>query len=110
MIGGVALREAPEKLFVLPVNGSNSSLVLNEEALNARRVQVAVVLTTMVGIIQVSLAETVRKELISRERGRAFVKVSHAQYVYPKQQAESFWMYHLDLCVYLKTELFTLHL
>ncbi|XP_047245584.1 prestin isoform X1 [Girardinichthys multiradiatus] len=52
MIGGVAVREAPEMLFVLPINGSNSSLVLNEEALNARRVQVAVVLTTMVGIIQ----------------------------------------------------------
>ncbi|MEQ2218324.1 hypothetical protein XENOCAPTIV_001594, partial [Xenoophorus captivus] len=52
MIGGVAVREAPEKSFVLPINGSNSSLVLNEEALNAKRVQVAVVLTTMVGIIQ----------------------------------------------------------
>lgn len=55
MIGGVAVREAPENLFLLPhINGSNSSVVYDEEALQARRVQVAVVLTTMVGIIQVS--------------------------------------------------------
>ncbi|XP_015253121.1 PREDICTED: prestin [Cyprinodon variegatus] len=53
MIGGVAVREAPENLFLLPhINGSNSSVVYDEEALQARRVQVAVVLTTMVGIIQ----------------------------------------------------------
>ncbi|KAM4711683.1 prestin isoform 1-T2 [Anableps anableps] len=52
MIGGVAVREAPEDKFYVPTNASNSSLVLNEEDLKARRVQVAVALTTMVGIIQ----------------------------------------------------------
>lgn len=53
MIGGVAVREAPDSMFyVLPANGSNLSAVLNVEARDARRVQVAVVLTTLVGIIQ----------------------------------------------------------
>ncbi len=56
MIGGVAVREAPDSMFyVLPANASNMSAVLDVEARDARRVQVAVVLTTMVGIIQVSL-------------------------------------------------------
>lgn len=59
MIGGVAVREAPDSMFyVLPANGSNLSAVLNVEARDARRVQVAVVLTTLVGIIQVSLETT----------------------------------------------------
>ncbi|XP_017294236.2 prestin [Kryptolebias marmoratus] len=53
MIGGVAVREAPESAFPLPANVSNSSVTFDEEALNARRVQVAAVLTTMVGIIQI---------------------------------------------------------
>uniref|UniRef100_A0A672FI67 SLC26A/SulP transporter domain-containing protein n=1 Tax=Salarias fasciatus TaxID=181472 RepID=A0A672FI67_SALFA len=56
MIGGVVVREAPDSMFyVLPVNGSNASLVLNVEERDARRVQVAVVLTTLVGFIQIVL-------------------------------------------------------
>lgn len=59
MIGGVVVREAPDSMFyVLPANGSNVSAVLDVEARDARRVQVAVVLTTLVGIIQVSLGTT----------------------------------------------------
>nr|XP_020483883.1 prestin-like [Labrus bergylta] len=58
MIGGVAVREAPDSMFLIPVNGSNTSVVLNVEARDARRVQVAVVLTTLVGIIQVGLKTT----------------------------------------------------
>ncbi|XP_029318140.1 prestin isoform X2 [Cottoperca gobio] len=53
MIGGVAVREAPDSMFyTMPANGSNLSAVLDVEARDARRVQVAVVLTTLVGIIQ----------------------------------------------------------
>ncbi|CAK6959982.1 prestin [Scomber scombrus] len=52
MIGGVAVREAPDSMFLLPANGSNVSTILDVEARDARRVQVAVVLTTLVGIIQ----------------------------------------------------------
>ncbi|XP_037315680.2 prestin [Pungitius pungitius] len=56
MIGAVAVREAPDSMFyVLPANGSNASAVLDVEARDARRVQVAVVLTTLVGIIQLAL-------------------------------------------------------
>lgn len=56
MIGGVAVREAPDSMFyVSSANGSNSSLILNETARDTRRVQVAIALTTMVGLIQVSL-------------------------------------------------------
>lgn len=56
MIGGVVVREAPDSMFyVLPANGSNMSAVLDVEARDARRVQVAVVLTTLVGIIQIVL-------------------------------------------------------
>lgn len=59
MIGSVAVREAPDSMFtILPANGSNMSAVLDVEARDARRVQVAVVLTTLVGIIQVSLKTT----------------------------------------------------
>lgn len=55
MIGGVAVREAPDNMFYFPpANGTNGSDVLNVEARDAKRVQVAVVLTTLVGIIQVS--------------------------------------------------------
>ncbi|XP_061570056.1 prestin isoform X2 [Cololabis saira] len=53
MIGGVAVREAPDSMFLLPANGSNMSVLVNEEERDARRVQVAVVLTTLVGIIQI---------------------------------------------------------
>lgn len=56
MIGGVAVREAPDSMFfMLPANGSNMSAILDVEARDARRVQVAVMLTTMVGIIQIVL-------------------------------------------------------
>lgn len=56
MIGGVAVREAPDSMFYeLSTNGSNASAVLDVTARDARRVQVAVVLTTLVGIIQVRL-------------------------------------------------------
>lgn len=55
MIGGVAVREAPDSMFYVPsANGSNSSFILNETARDSRRVQVAVALTTLVGLIQVS--------------------------------------------------------
>uniref|UniRef100_A0A8C5DR86 STAS domain-containing protein n=1 Tax=Gouania willdenowi TaxID=441366 RepID=A0A8C5DR86_GOUWI len=54
MIGGVVVREAPDSMFyVFPANGSNISVpVVNIEARDTRRVQLAVVLTTLVGIIQ----------------------------------------------------------
>ncbi|XP_038594458.1 prestin [Micropterus salmoides] len=56
MIGGVAVREAPDNMFYFPpANGTNGSDVLNVEARDAKRVQVAVVLTTLVGIIQIVL-------------------------------------------------------
>lgn len=56
MIGGVAMREAPDSMFYIPsANGTNSSLTLDVAARDSRRVQVAVVLTTLVGLIQVSL-------------------------------------------------------
>lgn len=53
MIGGVAVREAPDSMF--KVNGTNASLVLDQEARDARRVEVVVALTTLVGIIQFAL-------------------------------------------------------
>ncbi|XP_073336919.1 prestin [Pagrus major] len=52
MIGGVAVREAPDSMFMLPANGSNMSAIVDVAARDAKRVQVAVVLTTLVGIIQ----------------------------------------------------------
>ncbi|KAG7455842.1 hypothetical protein MATL_G00245290 [Megalops atlanticus] len=56
MIGGVAVREAPDSMFYVQVlNGTNSSTVLDTEARDARRVQVAVAVTCMVGIIQLAL-------------------------------------------------------
>ncbi|XP_068443129.1 prestin [Clinocottus analis] len=55
MIGAIVVREAPDSMFyVLSANGTNASAVLDVEARDARRVQVAVVLTTLVGIIQFS--------------------------------------------------------
>lgn len=58
MIGSVAMREAPDSMFyVASANVTNVSAaattVLDVAARDARRVQVAVVLTTLVGIIQV---------------------------------------------------------
>lgn len=56
MIGGVAMREAPDSMFyILNANGTNSSFIVDETARDTRRVQVAVALTTLVGLIQVSL-------------------------------------------------------
>lgn len=52
MIGGVAVREAPDSMFA--VNGTNASQMVDFEARDARRVEVVVALTTLVGLIQVS--------------------------------------------------------
>ncbi|XP_014905069.1 prestin [Poecilia latipinna] len=53
MIGGAVVREVPDNMVIGPTNVTNSSLA-NEDLspIDARKVQVAVVLTTMVGIIQ----------------------------------------------------------
>ncbi|XP_072528952.1 prestin [Salminus brasiliensis] len=53
MIGGVAVREAPDSMF--PLNGTNVTGLVDVDARDARRVQVAVVLTTLVGLIQLFL-------------------------------------------------------
>lgn len=53
MIGGVAVREAPDSMF--PLNGTNVTGQVDFEARDARRVQVAVALTTLVGLIQLFL-------------------------------------------------------
>uniref|UniRef100_A0A671KGW3 Prestin-like n=1 Tax=Sinocyclocheilus anshuiensis TaxID=1608454 RepID=A0A671KGW3_9TELE len=50
MIGGVAVREAPDSMFA--VNGTNASQIVDFEARDARRVEVVVAMTTLVGIIQ----------------------------------------------------------
>ncbi|TRY56757.1 hypothetical protein DNTS_018900 [Danionella cerebrum] len=50
MIGGVAVREAPDSMFL--VNGTNASVVVDFVTRDARRVEVVVALTTLVGIIQ----------------------------------------------------------
>ncbi|KAE8281595.1 Prestin Solute carrier family 26 member 5 [Larimichthys crocea] len=56
MIGGVVVREVPDSMFyVLPANGSNVTAFLDVKARDDRRVQVAIVLTTLVGIIQFAL-------------------------------------------------------
>ncbi|XP_054911559.1 prestin [Poeciliopsis prolifica] len=55
MIGGAVVREVPDNMFIGPANVSNLSSVdkdPNLSLIDARRVQVAVALTTMVGIIQ----------------------------------------------------------
>uniref|UniRef100_H3CHQ0 Solute carrier family 26 member 5 n=1 Tax=Tetraodon nigroviridis TaxID=99883 RepID=H3CHQ0_TETNG len=55
MIGGVAVREAPDSMFYVPsANGSNSSFILNETARDSKRVQVACALTTLEGLIQLA--------------------------------------------------------
>ncbi|KAJ8268944.1 hypothetical protein COCON_G00115510 [Conger conger] len=57
MIGGVTVREAPDSMFYTQVlNGTNMSTVLDTEARDARRVQLAVALTCLVGIIQSLIA------------------------------------------------------
>ncbi|XP_064199511.1 prestin isoform X1 [Anguilla rostrata] len=56
MIGGVVVREAPDSMFYAQVlNGTNVTAVLDTEARDARRVQLAVALTCLVGIIQLLL-------------------------------------------------------
>uniref|UniRef100_A0A8C9TCQ8 Solute carrier family 26 member 5 n=1 Tax=Scleropages formosus TaxID=113540 RepID=A0A8C9TCQ8_SCLFO len=57
MIGGVAVREAPDSMFsVSASNGTNETdAVLDTEARDARRVEVAVILTCLVGLIQLAL-------------------------------------------------------
>uniref|UniRef100_A0A8C3B0C3 Solute carrier family 26 member 5 n=1 Tax=Cyclopterus lumpus TaxID=8103 RepID=A0A8C3B0C3_CYCLU len=56
MIGAIVVREAPDAMFYVPsangTNGTNATAVLDVEARDLKRVQVAVVLTTLVGIIQ----------------------------------------------------------
>ncbi|RVE56380.1 hypothetical protein OJAV_G00220540 [Oryzias javanicus] len=53
MIGGVSVREAPDAMFFVPsANSSSNSSEFDRDACENRRVQVAVVLTTLVGIIQ----------------------------------------------------------
>lgn len=55
MIGGVVVREAPDSMFYIHnLNGTNTTLV-DTEARDAKRVELAVVLTTLVGIIQLIL-------------------------------------------------------
>lgn len=76
MIGGVAVREAPDSMFyVASANGTNASAaataVLDVAARDARRVQVAVVLTTLVGIIQVRLVEKGQRQK-SHARGESW--------------------------------------
>ncbi|XP_061816658.1 prestin [Nerophis lumbriciformis] len=56
MIGSVAVREAPDSMFLtMSTNGSNETAILDVMARDARRLQVAVVLTTLVGLIQMVL-------------------------------------------------------
>uniref|UniRef100_A0A8C6SUQ4 Solute carrier family 26 member 5 n=1 Tax=Neogobius melanostomus TaxID=47308 RepID=A0A8C6SUQ4_9GOBI len=56
MTGGVVVREAPDSMFYIQtVNGTNMSVVLDEVARDARRVQVAMVFTTLTGAIQIVL-------------------------------------------------------
>ncbi|TST22536.1 Prestin [Bagarius yarrelli] len=53
MIGSVAVREAPDSMF--PLNGTNGTELIDVTARDARRVQVAVALTALVGLIQLAL-------------------------------------------------------
>ncbi|XP_072309420.1 prestin [Eucyclogobius newberryi] len=55
MIGGVVVRETPDHMFYVQANGTNASAVVDEVARDARRVQVAVVFTTITGAIQIIL-------------------------------------------------------
>lgn len=55
MIGGVTVREAPDSDFIISANASNTSEVIDAASRDEKRIQVAVMVTTLVGIIQVSL-------------------------------------------------------
>uniref|UniRef100_A0AAX7VE92 STAS domain-containing protein n=1 Tax=Astatotilapia calliptera TaxID=8154 RepID=A0AAX7VE92_ASTCA len=55
MIGGVAVREAPDSMFMnINATGSNASDAINVELRDKSRVQVAVMVTTLAGLIQVT--------------------------------------------------------
>ncbi|XP_030575683.1 prestin [Archocentrus centrarchus] len=54
MIGGVAVREAPDNDF-LSANASNMSEAIDVRGRDAKRIEVAVMVTTLVGIIQIVL-------------------------------------------------------
>lgn len=54
MIGGVAVREAPDTDF-RSANASNTSEVIDVSGRDAKRIEVAVMVTTLVGIIQMFL-------------------------------------------------------
>ncbi|XP_047660243.1 prestin [Tachysurus fulvidraco] len=53
MIGSVVVREAPDSMF--PLNGTNGTEMIDVAARDAKRVQVAVALTALTGIIQLVL-------------------------------------------------------
>lgn len=56
MIGGVAVREAPDSMFMnINATGSNASDAINVELRDKSRVQVAVMVTTLAGLIQIVL-------------------------------------------------------
>ncbi|KAK6314570.1 hypothetical protein J4Q44_G00140990 [Coregonus suidteri] len=58
MIGGVVVREAPDSMFTIQaLNGTttNATALIDTGARDARRVHIAAVLTTLVGIIQLVL-------------------------------------------------------
>lgn len=54
MVGSVAVREAPDSMF--PLNSTNGTELIDVAARDARRVQVAVVVTALMGLIQVLAA------------------------------------------------------
>ncbi|KAI5617985.1 prestin [Silurus asotus] len=53
MVGSVVVREAPDSMFIL--NGTNGTEIIDVAARDARRVQVAVAVTTLMGLIQLVL-------------------------------------------------------
>lgn len=85
MIGGVAVREAPDSMYMnINATGSNASDAINVELRDKSRVQVAVMVTTLAGLIQVSLPPTEQPWLIS-----LFIQSSSSMY-------ESLLMCQLD--------------
>ncbi|XP_060759483.1 prestin [Neoarius graeffei] len=53
MVGSVVVREAPDSMF--PLNGTNGTELIDVATRDARRVQVAVALTALMGMIQLLL-------------------------------------------------------
>lgn len=85
MIGGVAVREAPDSMFMnINATGSNASDAINVELRDKSRVQVAVMVTTLAGLIQVSLLQS--------SRGSLFIHSSSSM-------SEPLLMYQLDVSV-----------